>query len=65
MAGELKMSNLSYCRFQNTLGDLTDCEEHINDELSKNEENERVDLIQCCIKLLEATGSYKVINKEN
>ncbi len=26
------MSNMSYCRFQNTLGDLRDCKEALDDE---------------------------------
>lgn len=32
------MSNMSYCRFQNTLGDLGDCYENMDDnDLSKDE----------------------------
>lgn len=37
-----KMSNMSYCRFQNTLSDLLDCLDHIiDDELSEDEERAR------------------------
>ena len=33
------MSNMSYCRFENTLQNLEDCYEHMSDEyLSENEE---------------------------
>lgn len=30
--------NMSHCRFENTLKDLRDCVEHIEDELSESEE---------------------------
>lgn len=32
------MSNMSYCRWHNTLQDLEDCAEHIEDELSSDTE---------------------------
>jgi hypothetical protein len=32
------MANMSYCRFQNTLGDLLDCLDHLrDDDLGKDE----------------------------
>jgi hypothetical protein len=34
------MSNMSYCRFENTYNDLIDCLENISDEAS-NERDER------------------------
>jgi len=34
------MTNMSYCRFRNTLNDLEDCMEYIN-EKCENEEEER------------------------
>ena len=30
------MANMSYCRFNNTLSDLRDCEDHLNDTLAIN-----------------------------
>ena len=43
------MSNMSYCRFQNTLSDLKDCMEHIEDEgLSEEEEEARERLKELC-----------------
>ena len=43
------MGNMSYCRFQNTLNELRDCEEHIGDEdLSDDEEKARQKLIVLC-----------------
>jgi hypothetical protein len=31
------MSNMSYCRFTNTLGDLEDCVEHMGDPVEDDE----------------------------
>lgn len=32
------MGNMSYCRFRNTLEDLRDCNEHLDEELNSAEE---------------------------
>ena len=46
------MSNMEYCRFQNTLNDLEDCVEHIEDNgLSKDEYCARHELILLCIDI--------------
>ncbi len=43
------MSNLSHCRFRNTLQDLQDCEDHIQDRnLSDEEKAARDKLIKLC-----------------
>jgi hypothetical protein len=43
------MSNMSYCRFENTVNDLEDCYEHLFDELdSKYEIDARERLIEIC-----------------
>lgn len=43
------MSNMSYCRFTNTLGDLQDCFDHIDDEdLSEMEKQSRDEIIKLC-----------------
>ena len=48
------MSNMSYCRFQNTLRDLRDCSEALEEidgnlaELSKDEARAANDLIELC-----------------
>lgn len=42
------MSNMAYCRFQNTANDLSDCLDHFDDELSKDEERARQWLISMC-----------------
>lgn len=40
------MSNMSYCRFRNTLSDLRDCADHLEDELSMDEHQARKHLIE-------------------
>lgn len=46
------MSNMSYCRFQNTLQDLRDCYEHMGeDELSEEEEKARQELLKLCQRI--------------
>lgn len=44
------MSNMSYCRFQNTVKDLQDCYDNLFeiDNLSKEEEKAREKLIALC-----------------
>lgn len=44
------MPNMSYCRFSNTLEDLRDCDDHLNDnDLSEGEAKAREKLIKLCI----------------
>jgi hypothetical protein len=54
-----KMGNMSYCRFQNTLGDLRDCEDALynEEELSEEEETAKKDLIALCMNIAETFGS--------
>lgn len=47
------MSNMSYCRFQNTLHDLRDCGEHLSDKLGEDEARARKRLILVCVDILE------------
>lgn len=35
------MSNMSYCRFRNTLGDLQDCYDALLDEADRGQDEER------------------------
>ena len=59
------MSNMSYCRFQNTLSDLRDCEDALDDmedpqeELSREEFRAFQALIQICIDLAATYGRDK------
>lgn len=32
------MTNMSYCRFQNTIGDMQDCIDHLNDPVQDDDE---------------------------
>lgn len=51
------MSNMSYCRFENTLADFQDCFDHIMDEdLSSTEERARKDMIELCKEIVEQYG---------
>ena len=43
------MSNMGYCRFENTYNDLQDCSEHLEDkDLDESEERKRKLLIKLC-----------------
>lgn len=42
------MSNMGYCRFENTLHDLRDCYEHIDEKLSEDEEKAKKKMIELC-----------------
>jgi hypothetical protein len=46
------MSNMSYCRFENTLRDLRDCFEHMNEKLSNDEAIARQRMIELCENIL-------------
>lgn len=50
------MTNMSHCRFHNTLADLKDCLEHMDDKgLSEAEDKERQRLILLCHRI---AGDY-------
>ncbi len=50
------MSNASYCRFRNTLGDLRDCYEEIFEDLEDEEEQARSRLVRLCRKIVDDVG---------
>ena len=51
------MSNMSYCRFQNTQQDFADCLEHIKDSgLSDDEKRARVRLVRAAMEMLQELG---------
>ena len=49
------MANMSYCRFENTLADLRDCEDALNedgvDSLSGTEKEAAIRLIRMCKRI--------------
>jgi hypothetical protein len=51
------MSNMSYCRFENTLNDLRTCEAHLTEQVgNRYEQDARRDLIKLCVQVLEDVG---------
>lgn len=44
------MSNMSYCRFRNTLTDLRDCAENM-DKCEGDEEKARLKMIAVCVNI--------------
>lgn len=51
------MSNLSYCRFENTLADLEDCKDNIDEKpSSQSEKTARLRLIQTCVDIAKSNG---------
>lgn len=60
------MSNMSYCRFENTLPDLRDCLEAINNEdvLSEREAKFAKKMVQVCKDYIEAVNDLG-INEED
>lgn len=49
--------NMSYCRFQNTLTDLRDCQENMDDsDLSPEELAAKLKIIKICREIVEECG---------
>jgi len=46
------MANMGYCRFQNTAGDLGECYDHWDDELSEEEARARKRILRLCEEIL-------------
>lgn len=58
------MSNMSYCRFENTCTDLQDCVEVLEykcefQDLSKSEQHYALKMRDLCKQYLEATESFE------
>ena len=48
------MANMSYCRFQNTLSDLRDCYDNLDDnDLSEEEAKARKRLVKVCQSIVD------------
>ena len=59
------MSNMSYCRFENTLDDLRDCEDNLHDpKLSADEKDARRLLLKTAARMLRDWG-YEVVEPED
>lgn len=53
------MGNMSYCRFENTLSDLRDCYNNIDDDLSGSEREYRQQLIELCTSISDEFGEHE------
>lgn len=47
------MPNMSYCRFENTFGDLIDCLENITEETNSRDEGYRKRLVELLLNMVE------------
>jgi hypothetical protein len=47
------MGNMGYCRFENTVNDMGDCIEVIDEtaDLSESEEKQRIKFIEACVEV--------------
>ena len=51
------MSNMGYCRFQNTVSDMDDCLEHMGDEdLSEAEAEARIRMLKIAKEMVDDYG---------
>ena len=58
------MSNMGYCKFENTLRDLKDCEDTIGDKSeSESEEKARKRLIELCKQIADEQAERQGENK--
>ena len=56
------MANMSYVRFENTLSDLQDCYENMDEEVSDSENKAKKRMIELCVDI--ACEYAYVIGKE-
>ena len=63
------MSNMSYCRFQNTSGDLEDCKEALDEllnegigKLSQEESHAAKRLVQACLDIVFLLAEVRAID---
>jgi hypothetical protein len=56
---KLEIMNMSYCRFQNTLQDLIDCDDNLpNQDLSKTEAQAFAELVELCKSIASKYDDY-------
>ena len=55
------MPNMSYCRFRNTLRDLRDCQQHMDESLEDDddERSARSRLVAVCKEIVEDYAEYE------
>jgi len=66
------MGNMSYCRFENTVSDLDDCQMALEDlfqgdskPLSRTEFNKAIELIQTCADIMMLVQEHSCYNSED
>jgi Ran GTPase-activating protein (RanGAP) involved in mRNA processing and transport len=50
------MSNMSYCRFENTLADLEDCQDNFDNTNSIDEAQAAIDLYRLCATIVNSVS---------
>jgi hypothetical protein len=59
------MSNMSYCRFRNTLNDLRDCYYNMDEKLEGDELSARDMMISLCKQIVAEYGEVEEDNEES
>jgi hypothetical protein len=59
------MSNMSYCKFENTYHDLQDCAHSLHDKANEHDQRYRVKLIQLCRDIVEEVNGLDDEDLEN
>ena len=61
------MANMAYCRFQNTLNDLRDCLDAMEDgdDLSEEEVRARKGLVKVCQDIVEQADFMGLLDEES
>ena len=55
---------MSYCRFQNTANDLSDCLDNITESLGKDEHRARARLVRLCHQIIESEDDIPEKSKD-
>lgn len=53
------MSNMSYCRFENTFNDLIDCLQNIAEETNSRDEQYRQNMLALLVEMVEQCDSQE------
>ncbi len=56
------MSNMSYCRFENTLADLEDCQDNFENIESIDEAQAAIDLYRLCATIVKSINLSELEN---
>lgn len=59
------MSNMSYCRFENTYSDLRDCVDALADPMSKDEARYARKMYKLCQEFITNVDEYGIVTDED